>query len=65
MKMTILKSSIPLHRIDASKNQFRLRIDFSQWIDFVESMPGILKSYKIQALDSDRDWKGKRWNIVV
>ncbi len=31
--MTILKSSIPSHGIDASKNQFHSRNDFSQGID--------------------------------
>jgi hypothetical protein len=52
--MTILKSSIPSHGIDAAKNQFHNGMDFSQGIDSVESKPGILKSPKIQALNSDR-----------
>ncbi len=47
--MTILKSSIPSHEIHASKNQFHNGIDFSQEIDSLESMPGVLKSLKIQA----------------
>jgi hypothetical protein len=39
MTMTILKSSIPSHGIDDSKNQFHNGIDFSQGFDSVESMP--------------------------
>jgi hypothetical protein len=53
MTMTILKSSISSNGIDASKNQFHNGIGFTQWIDSVESMPGILKSLKIQVLEPD------------
>jgi hypothetical protein len=42
MTMTISKSSIPSHEIDASKNQFQCGIDFSQGIDSVESMPEVV-----------------------
>jgi hypothetical protein len=35
----ILKASIPSYGIDVPKNQFHKGIDFSQGIDFVESMP--------------------------
>jgi hypothetical protein len=47
--MAIMKSSIPSHENDASKNQFQNGIDFSQGIDSVESLPGVIKSIKIQA----------------
>jgi hypothetical protein len=40
MTMPIPQSSVPSHGIDASKNNFHSRIDFSQGIDSVESMPG-------------------------
>jgi hypothetical protein len=40
MTMTIPQSSVPSHGIDVSKNNFHSRIDFSQGIDSVESMPG-------------------------
>ncbi len=33
----------PSHKIDALKNQFHSRTDFSQRIDSVMSMPGALK----------------------
>jgi hypothetical protein len=50
MTMTILSFSIiPSHGVDASKNQIHNGIDFSQGIDSVVSMPGVLKSLKIQA----------------
>jgi hypothetical protein len=44
MTTVILKSSISSHGIDVSKNPFHNKIDFSQGIDSVESMPGVLKS---------------------
>jgi hypothetical protein len=47
--MTILTSSITSHEINANKNQFQNRIDFSQSIDYVESMLGVLKSLNIWA----------------
>ncbi len=47
--LNLLKSSIPSHGMDASKNQSYNGIDFSQGIDSVESMPEVLKSYKILA----------------
>jgi hypothetical protein len=34
--------------MDASKNQFYNGIDFSKGIESEESMPGVLKSLKIQ-----------------
>jgi hypothetical protein len=49
--MTIMKSSITSHDIDASKNKFHNGIDFSQGIDSVEAMPGVNKSLQIQAQD--------------
>jgi hypothetical protein len=49
--MTILNSSVPSQEFHAFKNQFHNRIDFSQGIDSVESMPGVLKSLEIQALE--------------
>jgi hypothetical protein len=42
------KSSITSHGTDVSKNQFHKGIGFSQEIDSVESMPGILKTSKIR-----------------
>jgi hypothetical protein len=51
MTMTILTSSVPSQEFHASKNQFHNGIDFSQGIDTVESMPGVLKSLEIQALE--------------
>jgi hypothetical protein len=42
--MTIMKSAIPSHEIDASKNKFHNGIHFSEGIDSVESMPGVIKS---------------------
>jgi hypothetical protein len=39
----ILKSSIPSHRNDVSKNQFHNGKIFSQGIDSIESKPGALK----------------------
>jgi len=36
-------------RIDVSKNQFHSGIDFSEVMDFVESMPEVLKSLKTRA----------------
>jgi hypothetical protein len=44
MTTTILKYSISSQGIDVSKNPFHNKIDFSQGIDSVESMPGVLKS---------------------
>jgi hypothetical protein len=64
MKMTILKSSIPSHGIDVSKNQFLNGIDFSQGIDSVQSMHGILKSPKIQALNYDRVEREKNETLL-
>jgi hypothetical protein len=49
---TILKSSVSSHGIDVSKYPFHNKIDFSQGIVSVESMPGIIKSLKIRALAS-------------
>ncbi len=46
MTTTILKSSIPSNWINVTRNQFHNGIDFSQVIDSVESMPGVLKSWK-------------------
>jgi hypothetical protein len=51
----IIKSSIPLHGIDVYKNQFHKGIEFSQGADSVESIPGVLKSLKIRALDWEND----------
>jgi hypothetical protein len=42
--MTVLKTSIPSHEIDASRNKFHNGTDFSQGIDSVETMPGVFKS---------------------
>ena len=39
--LNLLKSSIPSHGMDASKNQSYDGIDFSQGIDSVESMPEV------------------------
>jgi hypothetical protein len=64
MKMTILKSSIYSHGIDASRNQIHNGIDFSQRIDSVESMPGILKSPKIQALNYVRVEREKNETLL-
>jgi hypothetical protein len=47
--MTILTSSILSHEINVYKNQFQNRFDFSQSIDSVESMLGVLKSLNIWA----------------
>ncbi len=47
--MTILTSSIASNEINVYKNQFQNRIDFSQSIDSVESMLGVLKSLNIWA----------------
>ncbi len=55
MPTTILKSLIPSHEIDVSKNQFHNGIYFSQGIDSVELMQGALK---IRA----HDWS--YWNIL-
>ncbi len=44
MTTTILKSSISLHGIHVSTKPFQNKIDISQGIDSVESMPGVLKS---------------------
>ncbi len=44
MTTTVQKSSIPSHGIDVSKNQFHNGIDFSEGIDSVKSMPGVLSS---------------------
>jgi hypothetical protein len=49
--MTILNSSILSHEINASKNEFHRGIDFSQRINSVERMPGVLKSSKIHAYE--------------
>jgi hypothetical protein len=53
MTTTILKSSISSHAIDVSKYEFHNGIDFLQVIDSVESMPGVLKSFKIRALTNN------------
>ncbi len=42
--MSILKSSIPSHGIDESKNLFHSGIDFLQGIDSMDSVPRFLKS---------------------
>jgi hypothetical protein len=49
MTTTIIKSSIPSHGLSASNNQFHNLIDSSQGIDFVESMPGVLKKFENSA----------------
>jgi hypothetical protein len=50
--------------IDASRNQFHNGMDFSHGIDSVESMPGILKSPKMQALNSDRVEREKNETLL-
>jgi hypothetical protein len=49
MKTTVLKCSVPSHGNDVFKNKFHKGIDFSLGIDSVESMPGVLESFKIRA----------------
>jgi hypothetical protein len=51
MAMPIPQSSVPSHGIDVSKNNFHSRIDFSQGIDSVESMPGDPLKFLIHILD--------------
>jgi hypothetical protein len=48
MTMTILKSSVPSHGTDASKNQFNNRIAFSEGIDSKKPMLWIFKSLKFR-----------------
>jgi hypothetical protein len=55
MATRILKSSISSHGINVSKNQFHNEINFAQEIDSMESMPGVLTSLKIRALDMRSD----------
>ncbi len=49
MTTTIRKSSIPSYGVGASENQFHSRIDFSKEnrFNYVESMPGVLKSFEM------------------
>jgi hypothetical protein len=62
--MTIPKSSISSNGIYASKNKFHNGIDFSQGIDSVESMTGVLKSLKIQAPDPDPSTNKQKGSAV-
>jgi hypothetical protein len=43
-----MKFFISSHGIEISKNPFNDEIEFSQGIDSVESMPGVLKSVKVR-----------------
>ncbi len=65
MTTTFLKSSIPSHGMDVFKNQFHNRIDFSQGIDSIESMPWILKRLKIRALRGRHNTPSSNTQLVL